>query len=113
MEPSDLTIEILKGIRARLDQTNARIDQTNARLDQTNARLDAGLDEIRGTVTDGFAEVSRRIVESEIRTSTAIVELAGTVRDLTDALRGQGDLRPRLDGCERDIAALQRRLGAG
>ena len=106
MQPSDITIEILQGIRdeirltrtdlsERLDQTNARLDQTNGRLDQTNGRLD---------------ELSRRVVESEVRTSTAITDLAGTMRDLTVVLRAQGELRPRVEKCERDIDELRRRV---
>jgi hypothetical protein len=93
MDPSDLTIEILKNIRDEVRQTNLRIDKTNERVEA------------------GLADVARRIVESEIRTSTAIADLAGTVRDMTSVLREQHDLRPRVERCERDIAALQR--GAG
>ena len=51
MEPTDITIEILKGIRDEVKQTNSRldamreelsgrIDSTNTRIDSTNARLD-------------------------------------------------------------------------
>jgi chromosome segregation ATPase len=110
MEPTDLTIEILEDIRAeiretrldlsqRLDATNGRLDQTNGRLDQTNERLDTMREEL-----------SRRIVESEIRTSTAITELAGSVHDMTVVLRASHDLRPRVERCEHDIADLGRRL---
>jgi tetrahydromethanopterin S-methyltransferase subunit G len=109
MEPTDLTIEILKSIRDEVRQTNGRLDQTNGRLDQTNARLD----QVNERVESGLSEVSRRIVESEIRTSTAIAELAGTVREMTSVLRAQHDLRPRVERCERDIAALQHRVGEG
>jgi hypothetical protein len=109
MEPSDLTIEILKDIRDEVKsvrdevrQTNALLDHTNAMPDQTNERAETGL-----------AEVSRRIVESEIRTSTAITELAGTVHEMTQVLRAQHDLGPRVERCEHDIAALQRIVGQG
>ncbi len=102
---SSLTIEILKGIREEVKGTNARIDATNARLDETNARLDG-----TNVRVDGLREeLSRRIVESEIRTSTAIADLAGTVRELTGVLRAQGDLRPRVERCERDIEDLKKR----
>jgi hypothetical protein len=86
---------------ARIDKTNVRIDQMNAdlgaRIEQTNARID---------------ETNRRIVESEIRTATAITELAGSVRDVATLLRGQHDLRPRLERCESEIAELKRRVPA-
>jgi predicted nucleic acid-binding Zn-ribbon protein len=102
MEPSDLTIEILKDIRDEVKSVRDEVRQTNVRLDQTNERLETGL-----------AEVSRRIVESEIRTSTAITELAGTVHEMTQVLRAQHDLGPRVERCEHDIAALQRIVGQG
>ena len=91
MEPTDLTIEILKDIRAGVEKTNERVD---ALREDTNARLDL---------------LSRRIVESEVRTSTAIVDLAGTVRDMTTVLRTQSDLCPRVERCERDIEELRQR----
>jgi uncharacterized protein Yka (UPF0111/DUF47 family) len=102
MQPSDVTIEILKGIRDEARATNARLDTTNARLDETNARLTAMREEL-----------SRRIVESEVRPSAAIAELAGTVREMTGVLRAAHDLRPRVERCERDIDDLKRRLSAG
>jgi chromosome segregation ATPase len=99
MTTGDLTLEVLKSIRDEVRQTNGRLDQTNARLDQTNERLD-GLRE----------ELSRRIVESEVRTSTAIGDLAGTVREMTALLRNLVDLRPRVERCEQEIDALKQRL---
>jgi chromosome segregation ATPase len=93
METTDLTIEILTGIRQELRDTreslSSRIDSTNERLDSTNERLDAMREEL-----------SRRIVESEIRTSTAIADLPGTVREMTSVLRAANDLRPRVERCE-------------
>jgi hypothetical protein len=92
MEPTDITIEILKDIREEIRQTNTRLDGTNERIDSVRE------------------ELSRRIVESEIRTSTAITALAGTVSDMTDVLRASHDLRPRVERCEQDIVELKRRL---
>lgn len=100
MEPTNLTIEILKDIRDEARRMGDRIDQTNDRLDQTNERLETMREEL-----------SRRIVESEIRTSTAITDLAGTVRELTSYLKQANDLRPRLEQCEVDIIGIKRRLG--
>src|ERR1700677_2970685 len=61
METTDLTIEILTGIRQELRDTR---DSLGSRIDATNERLDSMREEL-----------SRRIVESEIRTSTAIADL--------------------------------------
>jgi chromosome segregation ATPase len=104
MESTDLTIEVLRGIRQEVHelgpQLGSRIDATNERLDATNERLEAM-----------STELSRRIVESEIRTSTAIADLAGTVREMTSVLRASHDLRPRVERCEQDIAEMKRRIG--
>jgi hypothetical protein len=72
----------------------------NLRMEKTNAGIDTGL-----------PDIARRIVESEIRTSTAIADLAGTVREMTSVLGAPHALRPRVERCERDIAALQHRAG--
>jgi hypothetical protein len=104
MQPTDVTIEILQGIRDEIRETRGELRTTRTelsnRIDETNVRLY----EMR-------TELSRRIVESEVRTATAITDLAGTVREMTDVLRSQNDLRPRVERCERDIAELKRRSG--
>ena len=106
MEAENLTIEVLKEIREegkktneRLNETNEKLNETNDKLDQTNVRIDQMRDEL-----------SRRIVESEMRTATAITALAGTVGDLVTFLKQDRDLRPRVDQCEKDILALKSRL---
>jgi uncharacterized coiled-coil DUF342 family protein len=109
MQPTDLTIQILQGIRDEIRETrtqvSSRIDAVSERVDETNAHLQ----EMRSDLSARIDETNRRIVESEIRTATAITDLAGTVRGMTDVLRSQGDLRPRLERCEREIAELKRR----
>lgn len=108
MNPTDLTIEILKSIRdeakatnGRLDVLTARVDQLSERVDLTNERLDRGL-----------SELAQRIVHSEIRTATAIADLVGDVREMTGVLRNASELRPRVERCEHDIADLRARLDA-
>ena len=54
--------------------------------------------------------LSRRVVESEIRTATAIADLAGAVNQMTGVLRASHDLRPRAERCEQDIAELKKRV---
>lgn len=60
MEPTDLTIQILQGIRDEIRETRTEL---SGRLDETNVRLH-----------ETRTELSRRIVESEIRTATAITD---------------------------------------
>ena len=100
MEPTDITIEILRGIRDEVKQTNTRIDLLHDEVKETNTRIDSMRDEL-----------SHRIVASEVRTATAIADLAYATREMTDVLRSQHDLRPRLDRCERDITELKQQIG--
>ena len=99
MEPENLTLEVLKEIRDDGKRNGARIDETNARLNETNARLESLRDDL-----------GRRIVESELRTATAITELSGSVRDLISVIKEDRDLRGRMDRAEKDIASLKQRL---
>jgi chromosome segregation ATPase len=109
MESSDITIEILKDIRGEIRElrgdTNARLDETNRRLDESNRRMD--------DTNDRLDTIAQRVVESEMRTATAIADLAGTVREMTQVLRASHDLRPRVERCEQDIAEIKRTMGTG
>jgi chromosome segregation ATPase len=114
VEPTDITVHVLREIRDELREVKSavqdaggRIDSTNARLDQTNARLDetnVGLDRTR-------EELSRRIVESEMRTSSALVDVAGSIREVKDLLSDRLEIRDRVERCEREIDWLKSRVG--
>ena len=92
LDPTDVTIEILKDIRDEVRQTRTDL---SSRIDATNERIDG---------------LSRRVVESEVRTATAIADLAGAVSEMTGVLRASHDLRPRVERCEQDIAELKKRV---
>ncbi len=106
----NLTLEVLKAIRDEVRRTNERLDRTNERLDQTNERLDRVDSTLNKRIDDLRDELSRRIVESEMRTATALTALAGDGRELTSFLRNMMDLRPRVEKCEQEIEALKRRM---
>jgi hypothetical protein len=108
MKKADLTVEILKDIREENRRTNAELQELRQEFRQ---ELREGLGAVRQELGARIDETNRRLVASEVRTATAITELAGDVRDLTAYLRAQGDLRPRVERCERDIADLQAKLG--
>jgi hypothetical protein len=99
MEPENLTLEVLKQIRDDGKRNGERIDETNARLNETNVRLESLRDDL-----------GRRIVESELRTATAITELSGSVRELISVIKEDRDLRGRMERAEKDIASLKQRL---
>lgn len=98
----DLTVPILRSIRdelrllgGRVDKTNDRLDKTNERLEKTNERID---------------ETNRRLAHSEIRLATQMAQLAGNINDLTQHLKQQHTLRPRVEKCERGIDKIKRRM---
>jgi hypothetical protein len=119
MQPSDLTIEILKGIRdevrginSRLDVTNSRLDETNERLDVTNSRLDETnerLEALRDDTNIRFERFERRQAETELRLATELVAVAGAVREVRDQLREDRQLRVQVEDHERRLAALENR----
>jgi chromosome segregation ATPase len=107
MDKTDITIEILTGIRQELRSLGTRVDATNEALGEVREEVGG----LRADLGGMREELSRRIVESEIRTSTAITDLTGTVREMTSVLRAAHDLRPRVERCENDIAELKLRVG--
>jgi chromosome segregation ATPase len=111
MEPTDLTIEILKGIRDEAHKTNERLDRTNSRLDELRVDVRAGLDELRTDLVDRIERVERRQTETEVRLATELVAVGGAVREVRDLLREDRALRDRVDDHERRLSAVERRTG--
>ncbi len=99
MESDDLTIRVLIEIRDEIRSTNQRVDRTNERVDRLSEQLTGRIDDL-----------GVRMVESELRTSTAITELHGTMRNVHTLLVDRLDLRDRVERCERDIDELKRRV---
>ena len=93
MEPTDLTIEILKGIREETHKTNER------------------LDELRTDLVDRIERVERRQTETEMRLASELVAVGGAVREVRDLLREDRVLRDRVDDHERRLSAVERRTG--
>jgi chromosome segregation ATPase len=109
MDPKDLTLEVLKDIRQELRETRTELLETRSEM---KIEISGLKEEIRETNVR-VDILSDRVVESELRVTTAVTDLHGTVRELTDVLRSQHDLRPRVERCERDISDIQRRLSLG
>jgi hypothetical protein len=100
MQPTDVTIEILKGIRDEVRGTNERLDAMNGdlsgRIDATNERLE---------------RVERRQVESEVRITTELVALGGTLREMRDAFLEDRELRAQVADHERRIGMIEKGSG--
>lgn len=90
MEPTDVTVEILKAIRDELRSTRTEL---SSRLDGTNTRLD---------------RLERRQTETDIHLSTEVVAMRGAVEQLRDVLLADRDLRARVEDHERRISAIEK-----
>lgn len=103
MESTDLTTRVLIEIRQELRETKDELRETKQSL---NARVDHLSDRIE--LVNG--DLGRRILESELRTATAIHELGGTLREVHTLLKDRA-LHDRVSRCEREIDDLKHRLG--
>ena len=112
-EPRSLSVEILKQIRAEVRSVKTELHSVKTELHSVKTELSARIDELRSDTNERFEEMEHQITESEIRTATAITELAGNVRELTIFFRKQSDLHPRVERCERDITELRAQQSAG
>jgi hypothetical protein len=87
MEPNDLTIEILQGIREEARKTNDRLD----------------------TLVDRMDRLENRQAQTEVRLATELTGVAGAVREVRDLLREDRALRQRVDDHERRLTAIEQR----
>ena len=104
MEPTDPTVEILKGIREDTREMRESLKQTNEELRKTRVVLDARIDTLRD-------DMNRRTTELEVRVASELVGVAGAVREVRDMLRDDLRLRDRVEDHERRIAAMEQRTG--
>jgi hypothetical protein len=113
MEPTNLTIEILKSIRDEVRVTNERVDALRGdvrdRVDAVRGEVAGLRGEVAGLRVD-LAGVREQQVHSEIRVATEMVAFVGELRGLRDDLRSIG-VRARLDDHEHRIEALENRTG--
>ena len=107
MEPTDLTIEILKDIRDGTRRTNEQLDELRTEVHNGFGELRGELEDVRG----GIVELRDRQTATEVRLATELVGVAGAVREVRDLLREDRALRARVEDHERRIAAMERRTG--
>lgn len=96
MEPTDVTIEILKSIR---DEIRVVAGQTH----EVAKRTEEVATEVR--------RLERRQVETEMRLATELVAVAGAVNGLREDLREDRALRAKVDDHEKRIEAIETRIG--
>jgi DNA repair exonuclease SbcCD ATPase subunit len=110
-ESDDLTVHILRELRAELRSTSQRLDQ---HIDSTNRRFDSvdqRFERLERAHADLASRVATRdqIVELDLRMATRMVEHTAATRDLYDLLNANLQLRDRVERCEHDIAELKDR----
>lgn len=103
MQPTDLTIEILRRIRDEARLTNQRLDELRSDL---GGRIDALTGLVDGT-NERLERVERRQVESEGRLMTELVALGVTAREVRDALLEDRALRGQVADHERRLVAIE------
>jgi len=106
MQRTDLTIEILKGIRDGVRDTNTRLDALRDEVHDTNARLDV----LRGDTNARLDRLERRQTEAEIRLSTELVAVVGAVHEVRDLLAEDRSLRSQVSDHERRLIAVEDRV---
>jgi hypothetical protein len=107
MEPTDLTIEILKDIRDETRKTNERVEALERTVANEFVNVRGEIASVRGEVKGLRAEAQ----ETEVRLATELVAVAGAVREVRDLLREDRLWRLRVDDHERRIAAMERHTG--
>lgn len=109
MGSDEVTLRVLMDIRDGIRGTNERIDGTNTRMDDLAGRMDK-VELAVAKLELGIDELRRAHVASEVRTATAIHELADTLRSVHTLLKDRLDLRDRVERCEHDIEELKRKI---
>ena len=99
MSSDEMTLRVLYEIRDGVRATNERVDATNARLDVMNAKLTT-FEERLDRVETRTERLGAQIVESEIRTATAINETSFTLQQIYKAIKDRN----------REIDEIKRRL---
>jgi hypothetical protein len=112
MEPTDVTIEILKDIRTELHdglksvRTELHDDLKSVR-EELRVGLDGVRDEVQG-VSSRLDRLERRQTEAEVRVATELVAIGGVMREVRDAFLEERALRARVDDHERRLTAIEK-----
>jgi hypothetical protein len=106
MQPTDTTIEVLRGIRDEVRGLRGDVADTNARLEALRQDTNASIEALRIDTNARLDTLGQRQMDTEIRLSTELAGVAGAVREVRDALDHR-ELRHRVDDHERRLVALE------
>jgi hypothetical protein len=104
----DLTLRIMAEIRK---EVRTGREELELRIDHVEKKLDTRIDGVERRLDDRVDGLERRMTESEIRITTEIKALSGTLQDIKDLFRDRLDLRDRVGRCEQGIDELRQRIG--
>jgi hypothetical protein len=115
MEPTDLTIEILKGIR---DEVRMTREELSIRIGGFREELSERIDGLRGELSGRIDRLADCQLHMETHVATELVAVASAVGLVTnelremraDARRDRG-LRARVDEHERRLGELEKKTG--
>jgi hypothetical protein len=104
MQPTDPTIDILRGI---LNEVRGLREDTNARFAETHNRLDTANYKLHETNTR-LERLERRQTESETRLANDLLAVVNAVHEVGESFREDRTLREKVDDHERRIDALEK-----
>jgi hypothetical protein len=93
MEPTDLTLEILKGIR---DEVRMSREELSARIDR---------------LSESQLHMETRVATELIAVASAVGLVTNELREMRADARREGGLRARVDEHERRLGALEKKTG--
>jgi hypothetical protein len=115
MEPNDLTIGILKGIR---DEVRGVREEVREQVQGLRQEMRSGLRDVRGELggmrvdleglRDEVHGVRDYMHEMDVRLSSEVVAFAGVVRQMSENIRVDRALCTRVDDHEQRLGALER-----
>jgi hypothetical protein len=115
VEPTDITIEILKDIRTELhDGLQSVREELRVGLDGVRDEVQGVRDEVQGVrdevhgVSSRLDRLERRQTEAEVRVATELVAIGGVMREVRDAFLEERALRARVDDHERRLTAIEK-----
>jgi chromosome segregation ATPase len=125
LEPTDLTIEILRSIRDEVrgvrEEVHAVRGELHATRDELREEVHAVRVEMReevhalreelGQTNTRLDRLERRQSEAEVRVATQLVAVVGAVNEVRDVLREELGLRRRVDDHERRLSAIEAERG--
>ena len=107
MEPADITVEILKGIR---DEVREFRKDVNERFKEVDGRFKDMRDRFRDN-EEPLERLHRRQIDDGTRLATEAIALRSVLETIRDELRDQRPNRSRLDDLEHRVEALENRTG--